>query len=367
MLGPIRAGMAIDCVVYDGAIAELAESGVIRSFPRYPRVFRTSLMTEFHSKGRATHDAATRHVIVRDGHRIAFVVSGAPDGIPIVVLHGGPGSGSAISVLARFDLARFCVVLIDQRGAGASKPRGSLRHNRTDRLVGDIEAIRERLGFARWGVVGGSWGASLALAYAGEHPQSVSGVVLRGLFLTSQREVRDLFVGSRTRAPREWRALARAAGCDRPSALFAACARALRANAPRPRQHAVALAWRAYEDAVLASAHLGGPRGAHRRAGAGHAAAQRLTKKYRIQAHYLTHGCWLRERGLLSFARRAARAGVPLAAVHGLRDPVCSPTNLKRLARAVPNVRRTLVQAGHLGSEPALASSLSKAIEAMFG
>lgn len=324
-------------------------------------------MNESHSNARAVQQPVRRHVITRDGHRIVFVDAGALEGTPIVVLHGGPGSGSAMSTLERFDLARFRVVLIDQRGAGASRPRGSLRHNRTDRLVGDIEAIRERLGFARWGVVGGSWGASLALAYAGEHPQRVSGVVLRGLFLTSQREVRELFVGSRSRAPREWRALVRAAGCDRPSALFAACARALNVKASWPRQRAVALAWRAYEDAVLASAHVGRPSGAHRRAGTAHAAARRLTKKYRIQAHYLTHGCWLGERLLLSFVRRAAQAGVPFAAIHGLRDPVCPPGNLKRLARAVPDVRFALVQAGHLGSEPALAVSLAKMIESMFG
>lgn len=319
------------------------------------------------SNVRALQRAVTRHVITRDGHRIAFAVAGAHDGAPVAVLHGGPGSASAMSVLARFDLARCRVVLIDQRGAGASRPRGSLRHNRTDRLVGDMEAVRERLGFARWGIVGGSWGAALALAYAGAHPQRVTGVVLRGLFLASRREVRGLFVGSRGRAPHAWRALMRAAHCDRPAALVACCERALRQGAPWARQRGVALAWSDYEDAVLASAHIGGPRGTARRTRAGHANALRLTKKYRIQAHYLTHDCWLGERRLLSLARRAAMNGVPLAAVHGMRDPVCPPGNLRRLARAVPNVRLTRVDAGHLGSEPALAASLAEAIRAMFG
>ena len=330
-------------------------------------VFQSTFMTHTHSNARAAHEAATHHVIRRDGHRVAFIVAGAHDGTPIVVLHGGPGSASAISVLARFDLARFRVVLIDQRGAGASRPRGSLRHNRTDRLIGDMEAIRERLGFARWGVVGGSWGAGLAIAYAGAHPQSVTGVVLRGLFLTSRREVRGLFVGSRMRAPREWRALMRAARCERPSELIARCGQALRRSAAWTRQRDVALAWRAYEDAILASAHVGHRCGAQLHARTGHASALGATKKYRIQAHYLVHDCWLGERRLLSLARRAGLAGVPFAAVHGLRDPVCPPSNLDRLARAVPDVRVTRVQAGHLGSEPALAASLTEAIEAMFG
>ena len=120
-------------------------------------------------------------------------------------------------------------------------------------------------------------------------------------------------------------------------------------------------------DAILASAHVGHRCGAQLHARTGHASALGATKKYRIQAHYLVHDCWLGERRLLSLARRAGLAGVPFAAVHGLRDPVCPPSNLDRLARAVPDVRVTRVQAGHLGSEPALAASLTEAIEAVFG
>jgi proline iminopeptidase len=323
-------------------------------------------MKASHSNARAAQQAITRHIVARDGHRIAVFDAGVPEGVPVVVLHGGPGSGSALSVLARFDLARFRVVLIDQRGAGASRPRGSVRHNRTDRLIGDIEAVRERLGVARWGVVGGSWGAALALAYAGAHAHRVTGVVLRGLFLTSRREVRGLFIGSRGRAPREWGALMRAARCDRASALLACCARALSGNATSSRQREIAFAWRAYEDAILASAHPGRPRAASSRAHIGHADALRLTKKYRIQAHYLAHDCWLGERRLLALARRAALTGVPIAAVHGMRDPVCPPGNIERLSRAIPDVRLSRVPAGHLGSEPTLAASLSEAIRAMF-
>lgn len=139
----------------------------------------------------------------RDAQSIAFAVAGTAHGHPVVVLHGGPGSGSQTGILRLFDLTRMRVVLVDQRGAGASAPRGGTRHNSTARLIGDLEAVREQLGIARWGVVGGSWGAALALAYAGTHPARVTGVVLRGLFLTSPREVRRLFTTSRTRAPRE--------------------------------------------------------------------------------------------------------------------------------------------------------------------
>ncbi|WP_096473546.1 alpha/beta fold hydrolase [Burkholderia stabilis] len=299
----------------------------------------------------------------RDAQSIAFAVAGAAHGHPVVVLHGGPGSGSQAGILRLFDLTRMRVVLVDQRGAGASAPRGGTRHNNTARLIGDLEAVREQLGIARWGVVGGSWGAALALAYAGTHPARVTGVVLRGLFLTSPREVRDLFTTSRTRAPREWQRLCTAAGCGQPDRLLSCCAQRLRPGAGAARQRAVALAWRAYENAVLASSQTRRPP-AH--AIRSHKVVSRLIDKYRIQAHYLQRACWLGERRVLALARRAADAGVPLFAAHGTHDPVCPVSNVVRLARAAPEVDIERVNAGHLASDPALARSVARAVHAMF-
>jgi proline iminopeptidase len=300
----------------------------------------------------------------RDGHRVWYAVAGAVDGVPVAVLHGGPGSGSQPGVLRLFDLSRFRVVLIDQRGTGASTPHGSVRHNRTDYLIADLEAIRERLGFERWGVLGGSWGAALALAYAGRCPQSVTGVVLRGLFLTSAREVRALFVTSRRRAPRGWSRLRTAAGCERPAELAARCAAALQYGANEMRQRALALAWRGYENEVLASASIGHTAPPRRRNSP--RMARKLIGKYRVQAHYLAHRCWLGETRLLALARRAAAAGVPLAPVHGSRDPVCPRANLRRLARAVPDAQVQCVSAGHLASDTALHDGVAHALAAMF-
>ena len=300
----------------------------------------------------------------RDGHRVSFAVAGAADGVPVAVLHGGPGSGSQPGALRLFDLSRFRVVLIDQRGTGASTPHGSVRHNRTDYLIADLEAIRARLGIARWGVLGGSWGAALALAYAGQCPQSVTGVVMRGLFLTSAREVRGLFVTSRRRAPRAWSTLRAAARCERPAGLAARCAAGLQYGANETRQRALALAWRGYEDAVLASAAT--RRAAQPRARKSQRLARKLIGKYRIQAHYLAHRCWLGETRLLALARRAAAAGVPLAAVHGSRDPVCPSGNLRRFGRAVPAAQVELVSAGHLTSDRALHERVAHVLAAMF-
>lgn len=306
----------------------------------------------------------------RDGHCVSFTLAGAADGVPVAVLHGGPGSGSQPGALRLFDLSRFRVVLIDQRGTGASTPHGSVRHNRTDYLIADLEAIRARLGFERWGVLGGSWGAALALAYAGQCPQSVTGVVIRGLFLTSAREVRGLFVTSRERAPRAWATLREAAQCERPAGLAARCAAGLQYGANAARQRALALAWRGYEDAVLASAtthHATQSRAKDSRRNAHNARnTRKLIGKYRIQAHYLAHRCWLGETRLLSLARRAAAAGVPFAAVHGSRDPVCPPGNLRRFARAVPAAQVEYVRAGHLASDPALHRRVAHALAAMF-
>ncbi|MGH8781625.1 alpha/beta fold hydrolase [Paraburkholderia sp.] len=318
-----------------------------------------------HSRRRATPPLEIDTLRTRDGHCVSFAVAGAEDGVPVAVLHGGPGSGSQPGALRLFDLARFRVVLIDQRGTGASTPHGSIRHNRTDHLIDDLEAIRTRLGFERWGVLGGSWGAALALAYAGQHPQAVSGVVLRGLFLTSAREVRDLFVRSRRRAPHAASRLCTAARCAWPTALFTRCHAALQDGTDPARQRAVALAWRNYEEAVLGRADARQDRSA---AAGSPRDTRKLIGKYRIQAHYLAHRCWLGENRLLQLARSAAAAGVPLAAVHGTRDPVCPRGNLRRLARAVPAAQVEYVRgAGHLASDPALHESVARALETMFG
>ncbi|MGN8111006.1 alpha/beta fold hydrolase [Paraburkholderia sp. 22098] len=323
--------------------------------------------TQIHARVRPQASPTVHALRTRDAQRVSFTVAGAADGVPVVVLHGGPGSGSQPDATRLFDLTRFKVVLIDQRGTGRSTPRGGVRHNRTDRLIEDIEAVRARLGIERWGVLGGSWGGALALAYAGRHPQSVTGLVLRGLFLTSAREVRGLFVTSRKRAPYAWAKLCAAARCTQPAGLLARCAARLRrgraSDASDAQRRALALAWRDYENAVLAGAST-------RRklvpARSSHKESRKLVDKYRIQAHYLTHRCWLGETRLLSLARVAAAAGVPLAAVHGSRDPVCPPDNLRRLARAVPPAHVECVRAGHLASDPALRERVADALAAMF-
>uniref|UniRef100_UPI003BEEFF66 alpha/beta fold hydrolase n=1 Tax=Burkholderia arboris TaxID=488730 RepID=UPI003BEEFF66 len=294
----------------------------------------------------------------RDACSIAWTEAGNLHGDPVVVLHRGPGSGSQPAVLRLFDLTCTRIVLVDQRGAGASMPRGGLRHNTTLRLISDLEALRAQLGITRWGGVGGSWGAALALAYAGSHPSHVTGVVLRGSFLTSVREVRGLFVGARAWEPHAWRHLTAAAGTARAERLIDCCARRLQPGADAARRRAVALAWHTYEEAILTGRPVRGSRPTR-------PAIDRLIDKYRIQAHYLQRRCWLGERRVLTLAHQAAHAGVPLYAVHGTRDSVCPPENVDRLARAVPTAVIERVAAGHLTSDDMLARGVARAIRAM--
>ena len=135
-----------------------------------------------------------RMLDVGDGHRLYVEQSGAPDGIPVVVLHGGPGGGCSPAMRRYFDPSSYRVVLFDQRGCGRSRPHASVEDNTTWHLVADIEHIRETLGIAAWDVFGGSWGATLALLYAQAHPDRVTALILRGVFLMTQSEL-DWFYG----------------------------------------------------------------------------------------------------------------------------------------------------------------------------
>src|SRR5215468_9113613 len=138
----------------------------------------------------------SEHLAVGDGHEVYVESVGREGGISAVYLHGGPGSGCQPDHRRLFDPERFQAVLFDQRGAGRSRPKGSREHNTLPRLIADMEMIRTRFGFEKWIVVGGSWGATLALAYAEAHPERVSGLVLRATFLGSIAEIADGFLDS---------------------------------------------------------------------------------------------------------------------------------------------------------------------------
>ncbi len=145
---------------------------------------------------------------VGDGHRLYWEESGNPEGVPVVFLHGGPGAGASPVHRQFFDPAHYRIAIFDQRGAGRSTPLGSLEANTTAHLVADIERLRAHLGVERWIVFGGSWGSTLALAYAENHPERCLGLVLRGIFLGRPAEIEWFLYGIRQLFPEPWREFA---------------------------------------------------------------------------------------------------------------------------------------------------------------
>ncbi|MGN6703775.1 MAG: alpha/beta fold hydrolase [Burkholderiaceae bacterium] len=292
-------------------------------------------------------------LVVDGGHRIRFGEYGSPQGDPVVVLHGGPGSGCSPAMLDWFDLERDRVVLFDQRGAGASTPVGETAHNTTADLVADIERLRRHLGIGRWRVVGGSWGSTLAVCYAGSAPDAVAGLVLRGVFLGSRREVDWFFQSLRALAPEAWSTLTRGWNARQRAEVFQTLTAALHHGTP-VQARAAAERWGRYEEAVM-----------HARAGRAASSAPGPAPdvwlpKYRLQAHYLMHGCFTSERALFRHAQRAA--GVPTIIVHGTHDWICPPENAVRLARFLPHAALRWVERGtHTASDPSIAAALRQA------
>ena len=293
---------------------------------------------------------------VGHGHRIHHEQTGAADGIAVLLLHGGPGSCSNPRQREFFDATRYRIVQFDQRGCGRSTPLGETAHNHTDALIDDIETLRRHLGIERWLVAGGSWGATLALAYAARHRERVSGLLLRGVFLAGRADLDWFFHGVAALAPqahadfmaavpRRWR--------RRVVSYLERCFADAGDNDARARR--VAAAWQTYEN------RLDWPQAtATATAGLSAEAGQRLLAKYRVQAHYLERRCFLGEPAVLRAA--SALHDVPVALVHGTHDRICRPGNAWRVQRACRGSRLAWAdQAGHDPAHPATFRLLSEA------
>lgn len=299
---------------------------------------------------------ASAQLGVGDGHSLYLEQCGNAHGMPMVYLHGGPGSGCSPRQRQFFDPRHCRAVLFDQRGCGRSLPRGALQHNHTDALVQDLETLRQHLGIARWLVVGGSWGAGLALAYAAAHPQACLGLVLRGVFLGRAADVDWFFQGAAQVLPEAWQQLA-----DRTPGIAG--------DALLPRLHAglhgpdaavalaCALAWEGWEQS-LSQQRTVAPRTL-----APHSdEAAVLVDKYRLQSHYLINQCFRAGAGLLHGAD--ALSSLPTAILHGRLDCICRPEAAWELHRTLPGSRLQWVEGGgHNPFEPANAAALVGAIQ----
>ncbi len=300
----------------------------------------------------------TQHLAVGDGHETYVETVGRADGIPAVYLHGGRGSGCQPDHRRLFDPSRFHAVLFDQRGAGRSRPKGSLEANTLPHLIADMETIRESLGFERWLVVGGSWGATLALAYAQTHPQRVSGVVLRATFLGTRKELEGAFLVNLPRIYRELNDdfLGLLSPEERVRPLDAYWRRILDSD---PAVHGPAS--RAWHDTErILSEHK--PSKTRLDLAAVHNDGRGLPSTPFMEAHYFANDCFMKPGELLKNAARLN--GIPGIVVQGGYDLLCPPSTAHALLPVWRDAKMQMVEAaGHSLYDPGVRDSVMAAID----
>ena len=287
-----------------------------------------------------------------DGHHVYWEVCGNPGGKPVVNLHGGPGAGCTPNSRRLFDPARYRIVLLDQRGCGRSTPLASvsadaLHANTTQHLVADIERLRVHLGIERWLVFGGSWGSTLALAYAERHPERVTGIVLVGIATTTPGEIDWITRGVGKFFPREWERFREGAPGD--GGLVDAYHRLLMHPDPVVQEKA-ARDWCDWEAAIVAvhPNHVPHPR---------YSRPEFRLAFARLVTHYWRHAAWLEDGVLLREIGRLAN--IPAVLVHGRLDFGSPLETAWKLHRAWPSSELVVVsEAGHDGRDPGLTEAL---------
>ncbi|SLN32825.1 prolyl aminopeptidase [Roseisalinus antarcticus] len=294
-----------------------------------------------------------RMLDVGDSHRIYVEQCGNPEGIPVIVLHGGPGGGCSPAMRRYFDPEVYRVVLFDQRGCGRSRPHASVESNTTWHLVADIERIREVLGISRWIVFGGSWGATLALVYAQEHPERTMALALRGVFLMTQPEL-DWFYGGGAGKffPELWERFSGMVPADERDDLIAAYHRRL-FSGDVMQETRFARAWASWENA-LASIHNEGA--------GGESPADYARAFARLENHYFTHGGFLGDKRILDRLDRIAQ--IPGVIVQGRYDMICPPYSAWTLSEGWPASQLKMIgKAGHALSEPGISAELVRVMD----
>lgn len=292
---------------------------------------------------------------VGDGHQIYYERCGTPGGVPAAFLHGGPGAGIFPDHRRLFDPEAYDLLLFDQRGCGRSLPHASLEANTTWHLVADIEQLRAHFEIDCWLLFGGSWGSTLALAYAQRHPDRVSALVLRGIFLGDHASI-DWFYrfGASEIFPEQWERFAGAVSPAEPADLIAAYYDRLRG----PRDSVpleLAQAWSQWEAATVSLL----PDPDRERAAAEREYAIAVA---RIETHFFANSCWFDADQLLRDAHLIA--DIPGVIVHGRYDICCSAGNALRLHARWPRSTIEIVEgAGHVFSEAGITDRLVRATD----
>jgi len=291
---------------------------------------------------------------VSDLHRIYFEQAGNPQGKPVVFLHGGPGGGIDPIYRQYFDPRQWRIILFDQRGCGRSTPHAELRENTTWNLVGDIEKLRTHLGIEQWVVFGGSWGSTLSLAYSQTHPKVCKGLILRGIFLLRQMELRWFYQeGACYIFPDAWEAYLKPIPTDERHDLIAAYYQRLTSDNRAIRAEA-AQAWSVWEGST---SKLLPDTGLQQRFGED----QFADAFARIECHYFVNRGFLEtEDQLLQNCDRIRH--IPTVIVQGRYDVVCPMISAWELHQALPEAEFIIVpDAGHSMTEPGIRSALIEA------
>jgi proline iminopeptidase len=297
------------------------------------------------------------HLDVGDGHQVYYEQSGNPSGKPVIFVHGGPGGGTNSSHRRFFNPEKYRIVLFDQRGCGKSKPHASIDHNTTWHLVADMEKIREKLGIKKWQVFGGSWGSTLSLAYAVKHPDRVTELVLRGIFLVREKELRWFYQeGTSEMFPDAWEEYVKPIPPSERKDMISAYHKRLTSD-DRSVRIAACRAWSIWEgftsgmftriDDVKASF-----------------GEESFAEAFaRIECHYFVNkGFFESERWLLDGCKKLSK--IPTVIVQGRYDVICPVTSAWELHKALPSSELFIIpDAGHSAFEDGNARALVAATD----
>lgn len=295
-----------------------------------------------------------RMMDVGQGHRLYVEQCGNPQGIPVVVLHGGPGGGCSPAMRRYFNPDVYRVILFDQRGCGRSRPHASVEDNTTWHLVADIELIREELGISQWIVFGGSWGATLALIYAQSHPDRASQLVLRGVFLMTKAELDWFYGGGAGRFwPETWARFVAPIPEEERGDLIGAYHKRL-FSGDLMVETRLGRSWSAWENA-LASVHSNGA--------SGESPGDYARAFARLENHYFINAGFLEKDGQI--LDQMDRIGhIPGIIVQGRYDMICPPVSAWELSQRWPAGRLKLIRnAGHALSEPGISAELVRIMD----
>lgn len=295
-----------------------------------------------------------RHELaVDDIHTLYLEESGEPNGIPILFVHGGPGAGCGKYDRRFFDPQKYRIILFDQRGSGRSTPHADLRNNSTQELISDIEKIRAHLKIDKWAIFGGSWGATLGLLYAQAYPETVSGLILRGVFLCRQKDIDWLYQEGASRIfPDYWKDYLQVIPQEERDKLMNAYYRRLTGDNELAKM-AAAKAWSLWEGRCATLRP-------HQDVIDKYSKPHLALSLARIEAHYFVNSGFISENQILDDAHKLAN--IPGTIVHGRYDTVCPLDNAYDLQSAWPDSELHIIRdAGHSALEPSISDALVKA------